>query len=84
MSPWSLNRFVRAVARDAVFAYPTDTIWGFGCHPLSASGVARILSIKGRSVAKGLILLSSDLDYCRPYIAADDAQLASIAAPAAI
>ncbi len=83
MSPWILNRYVRAIARGAVFAYPTDTIWGFGCHPLDAAAVARILAIKRRPAAKGLILLASKLDYVEPFIAVDAAARDALAQPAA-
>jgi L-threonylcarbamoyladenylate synthase len=75
MSPWALNRFAHAVSKGAVFGYPTDTIWGFGCHPLIASSVARILRIKDRSPDKGLILLSSKVEYCLNYVALDSGQL---------
>ena len=68
MSPWLINRLGKAVQRGAVFAYPTDTIWGFGCHPLHAPAVHRILDIKQRPVNKGLILLASDLSYLQPYL----------------
>jgi len=70
MSPWALNRFVRAVRHGAVFGYPTDTVWGFGCHPLIPEAVARLLQIKQRGADKGLILLASRLEHCLPYIAA--------------
>ena len=72
-----------AVARGAVFGYPTDTIWGFGCHPLIGASVARILQIKNRSPEQGLILLSSRLEYCRAYVALDDKSLQQIAEPCA-
>ena len=75
MSPWALNRFAHAVSQGAVFGYPTDTIWGFGCHPLIASSVARILQIKNRRADKGLILLSSKLEYCAAYVGLDYEQL---------
>ncbi len=68
MSPWQINRLSKAVLHGAVFAYPTDTIWGLGCHPLLAGSVQRILSIKKRPVDKGLILLCSKLDYVESYI----------------
>lgn len=81
MSPWALNRFIHAVSRGAVFGYPTDTIWGFGCHPLIANSVSRILQIKNRSPDKGLILLSSRLEYCAAYLSADMEQLKPIRLP---
>ncbi len=82
MSPWALNRFSHEVSRGAVFGYPTDTIWGFGCHPLIAASVARILQIKQRSPDKGLILLSSRLEYCAAYLDAEPEQLKPICVPA--
>ena len=81
MSPWALNRFVRDVSRGAVFGYPTDTVWGLGCHPLIATSVARILQLKKRPPGKGLILLSSRLDYCLPYIDAPTDELAPLRRP---
>lgn len=83
MSPWALNRFIHAVSCGAIFGYPTDTIWGFGCHPLIADSVFRILQIKNRSPDKGLILLSSRLEYCAPYLDADPEQLKPIRLPCA-
>ena len=83
MSPWALNRLSRAVSRGAVFGYPTDTIWGFGCHPLRADSVCRILEIKQRSVDKGLILLSSRLEYCADFIDLEPQQKETIRFPCA-
>jgi L-threonylcarbamoyladenylate synthase len=71
MSPWAINRLSHQIELGAVIAYPGDTIWGFGCHPLLEDSVERILHIKQRSASKGLILLSSDLDFCLPYISRD-------------
>lgn len=81
MGPWALNRFSNAVTQGAVFGYPTDTIWGFGCHPLIASSVSRILQIKNRPADKGLILLSSRLEYCEPYIDVATELLQTISSP---
>ena len=74
MSPWALNRLSQALSAGAVIAYPTDTIWGFGCDPANGEAVARILQIKQRHVAKGLILLSSDMRYCDPFVELDSEQ----------
>ena len=68
MSPWAINRLSKAVEQGAVIAYSGDTIWGFGCHPLRPDSVDQILQIKRRSANKGLILLSSELEFCLPYI----------------
>ena len=83
MSPWALNRLGHAVSAGAVIGYPTDTIWGLGCDPLNFASVARILQIKNRNPDKGLILLSSRLEYCSPYIEIDSAQRESLLTPCA-
>ena len=74
MSPWALNRLSLALSAGAVIAYPTDTIWGLGCDPANAASVARILRIKQRPVAKGLILLASDMRYCDPFVELEPGQ----------
>ena len=81
MSPWALNRFVHAISRGAIFGYPTDTVWGLGCHPLIAGSVSRILQIKNRSPEKGLILLSSRIEYCLDYLAVGADELETIRLP---
>ena len=81
MSLWALNRLVQALSRGAVIGYPTDTIWGLGCNPLDPQSVARILQIKQRPVDKGLILLSSRLEFCEDYIELGQVQRDIIEAP---
>ena len=68
MSPWQINQLAQAVRQGAVFAYPSDTIWGLGCHPLHQTAVQRILDIKQRPMSKGLILLASRLSYLESYL----------------
>lgn len=71
MSPWRLRQISRHIHKGAVFAYPTDTIWGLGCHPLCAQSIQRIHRIKQRPPDKSFILLSSRLEYYRSYIDED-------------
>ncbi len=68
MSPWRLREISRQINRGALIAYPTDTIWGFGCSPLSVRAVERLQQLKRRSANKGLILLSPELEYLKPFI----------------
>jgi L-threonylcarbamoyladenylate synthase len=71
VSSWLLNKYALQIKKGAVFAYPTDTIWGLGCDPENAQAIQRILQIKNRSVSKGMILLANSIDYCTPYIDRD-------------
>ncbi len=68
MSPWHLRQIARKIKQGALIAYPTDTVWGFGCHPLSFQAVQRINLLKQRVNKNGIILLASDIQYFCPYI----------------
>ncbi len=68
MSPWRIRQIANQLNHGAVIAYPTDTIWGLGCHPLHLPSVRRIQRIKQRSLQKALILLSSSADYLFGYV----------------
>jgi L-threonylcarbamoyladenylate synthase len=48
-----------ALAAGGVVACPTEAVWGLSCNPADALAVERLLSLKGRSVAKGLILVAA-------------------------
>lgn len=60
-----------AIGRGGVIAYPTEAVWGLGCHPLNETATLRLLSIKQRAVAKGLILVASHLDQLREFVDLD-------------
>lgn len=48
-----------ALRRGGVIAYPTEGVWGLGCDPRDEAAVLRLLALKQRDVAKGLILIAS-------------------------
>ena len=66
---WRLRQLARRIEQGAVVACSTDSIWGFSCHPLRVNAIRRLLQLKQRPVSKGLILLGSDLEQFRPYLA---------------
>lgn len=49
--------------QGGVLAYPTEGVWGLGCDPANETAVRKILSLKGRPVEKGLILVTGDISY---------------------
>ena len=57
------------LARGGVIAYPTESCYGLGCDPRNAGAVAKILRLKGRPQAKGLILIGSAAGQFAPYLA---------------
>tara|TARA_B110000046_G_scaffold141835_1_gene148608 strand:- start:3558 stop:4127 length:570 start_codon:yes stop_codon:yes gene_type:complete len=58
---------------EGVVAYPTEAVWGLGCDPWSNVAVDKILRLKRRSQAKGLILIASHIDQFAPLLQGLDA-----------
>ena len=52
-----LTQTVEVLQCGGIILYPTDTVWGIGCDATNAEAVARVLELKQRSEAKGLIVL---------------------------
>lgn len=71
----SLANVVAALHRGGVIAYPTEGVWGLGCDPRDEAAVLRLLALKQRDVAKGLILIASSEAQLAPFI--DTASLAA-------
>lgn len=57
-SALTIPECVAAIQRGGVIAYPTEAVWGLGCDPFNEAAVLRLLAIKQRDVAKGLILVA--------------------------
>jgi L-threonylcarbamoyladenylate synthase len=57
----SIQRASRILRDGGVVAYPTEGVFGLGCLPHDATAVRRILAIKQRDPAKGLVLIAADL-----------------------
>jgi L-threonylcarbamoyladenylate synthase len=51
---------VRHLLAGGVLAYPTEAVWGLGCCLDDAAAVRQVLALKGRPVAKGLILVGGE------------------------
>ena len=68
MTAPELQRAAQVVRSGGVIAYPTEAVFGLGCDPLNAEAVERVIAIKGRSAAKGLILIAADPRQLEPFI----------------
>ena len=53
--------------KGGTFLYPTDTIWGIGCHPFNVEAIQRVFELKKRSKEKNFILLVADLEMLQKY-----------------
>lgn len=63
------QRIRRHLKRGGVLAYATESCFGLGCDPRSGRAIRRLLALKKRSPAKGLIVIAAHRGQLRPYIA---------------
>ena len=54
--------------RGHLLTYPTESVWGIGCDPFNQSAVQQLLTIKNRSVAKGMIVITDSTDRIAPLL----------------
>lgn len=57
-----------AVASAGVLAYPTESCFGLGCDPRQRPALQKVLALKRRPKAKGMLLIASDLAQILPFI----------------
>lgn len=65
---WPVREAARCLHGGGIVAYPTEAVYGLGCDPADADAVARLLTLKGRDPAKGLILIAADVAALEPWI----------------
>lgn len=66
--PLKLEFARRRLEAGAVIAYPTEGVWGLGCDPNNEMAVRKLLAIKQRDVAKGLILVGASIEQFANYL----------------
>lgn len=75
-----LDAAVRALRAGGVVAYPTEAVFGLGCDPRDAAALERILELKGRPAAMGVIVIASAFSQVAPYLQPIDPALEARAA----
>jgi len=68
LSRWQLDRIEKIINRGGIIAYPTESVFGLGCDPTNLPALEKILKIKKRPEAKGLIILVSQIEQAYPFI----------------
>lgn len=73
MTQWLADKAVLHAAEAAraggIIAYPTEAVWGLGADPDNSQALARLLALKGRPKAKGLILIAANTAQLEPWLA---------------
>ncbi|MBC5798386.1 MAG: threonylcarbamoyl-AMP synthase [Candidatus Eremiobacteraeota bacterium] len=68
MTPRAVADAAAVVARrGGIVIFPTDTVYGIGCDPASATAVARVFALKGRPAHKPLSLHLASVDQLITY-----------------
>src|SRR5690606_26341028 len=57
-----------ALRRGGVVAYPTEAVWGLGCDPQNPLAVNRLLELKQRPRAVGVLLIGATFEQLSVYI----------------
>ena len=68
MSEAALRTAVDVLRRGGVVAHASEGVWGLACDPFDADAAAKVLAIKGRDAAKGLLLIAADASGFAPEI----------------
>ena len=62
MKIWHIKRAREVLYNGGVIAYPTEAVIGLGCDPWNEAAVAKVLRLKQRPAAKGLIIVASRIE----------------------
>ena len=59
---------VSTLKQGGILAYPTEAVWGLGCDPFNQHAVLKLLALKQRPMAKGLILIAASVAQIESYL----------------
>lgn len=54
--------------RGGIIAYPTESCYGLGCDPRNPRALQRLIRLKGRSAAKGMLLIADRFKRLKPFV----------------
>lgn len=57
-----LAEAAHALEHGGLIAYPTEAVFGIGCDPSNTDALERLLALKQRPAAKGLILIAASVE----------------------
>lgn len=67
----SINRAADVLLGGGVIAYPTEGVYGLGCLPDDERAIMRLLDIKQRDPAKGIILIAAQAEQLSGWVPDD-------------
>lgn len=64
----TIEHAAEVFTQGGIIAYPTEAVFGLGCDPDNDEAVNKLLSLKQRSIDKGLILIAANYAQLLPYL----------------
>lgn len=64
-----IKKAVQLLKSGDVIAYPTESVYGFGCDPFNPDAVAKLLQLKNREIKKGFILVATEWEQVEHLVA---------------
>jgi L-threonylcarbamoyladenylate synthase len=75
MNQNAILKAIKIIRTGGVIAYPTEGVFGLGCDPFNEEAVQKILHLKHRLVAKGLVLIVSGWNQAKNLVAPIDSKI---------
>lgn len=72
LRPWLAHQARWIIHDGGLIAYPTEAVYGIGASPENRQAVMRLLRLKRRKSAKGLIIVAAGVDQVTHYISPSD------------
>lgn len=69
---FDIQNCILTLISGGTILFPTDTVWGLGCDATNETAVEKVLRIKQRSQAQGLIILLANENELQNYIMLPD------------
>lgn len=69
MDKQQIQQAAECLKQGGVIAYPTEAVWGLGCDPHNTQALEKLLALKSRDPAKGVILIAASYEQVLPYMA---------------
>lgn len=63
-----LDAAARLLRKGGVLAYPTEAVFGLGCHPHDREAFEQLFALKQRPPTQGVLLIAADLAQVERYI----------------
>lgn len=77
MNVGAVQHAARVIRQGGIVAYATEYCFGLGCDPQDRAAVQRLLHLKRRPAAKGLILIGADVNQLAHYVGAIPEQVSA-------